>query len=282
MERLRLNFHFSFFVALAIYALLGQAMDFVSYALAMVLHEIAHYLVASRLFYRCRQMQISCFGAVLYGDFQDAGSTDVVLIALAGPVANMLFALLAVAFWWIFPSTYYFTSSFVWGNVSMAVVNLMPVYPLDGGRVAVALLQRFTSKKRSLRIVRTFALAFAAALILVFVVALFCGELLLSMVIFAIFLLCSAFAKGKTAFQRLSFLQNFSKRMVRGVEKKTLVFDVNATVSSVAKRMVGGSLYDVEIWHQGKLVKRISFCQLDKLLQTSHPNDRLVELSCPS
>ena len=102
MGRVKLHIHFSFYVALAIYLLLGQFLLFVCYVVAMLLHEMAHCLVANRLFYKCAQMELSCFGVVLYGDFSYASNKDTVAIAFAGPVANLVVALMCVALWWIF------------------------------------------------------------------------------------------------------------------------------------------------------------------------------------
>ena len=278
MERLKLKLHFSFYVASAIYLLLGQFVTFLCYFAAMILHEASHFWVAKRLFYRCRQMEISCFGAVLYGDFDCASKRDLVLIALAGPTCNFALALACVSLWWIAPQSYYFTCDFVWANVGMAAVNLMPVYPLDGGKVVCGLLQSKLSKQTSQILVKKAAVILAILLLLVFVIALLYNQFLPSLCLFSVFIFCASTSKGKTAYQRLSYLQNYTKRMVKGVEKKTLVFDADATVGSVAKRMIGGSLYDVEVWRKGKLVKRYSFYQLDQILKTANPNDKLLSV----
>jgi hypothetical protein len=215
---------------------------------------------------------------VLYGEFDYACNRDVVLIALAGPICNLVLALTAVSLWWIAPQSYYFTCDFVWANVGMAIVNLLPVYPLDGGKVLCGLLQKFFSKSYSKNLTKVVAVILATVLVAIFIVAFVFGSFLPSLCLFGIFIFSASLADGKTIFTRRSYLQNYTKRMVKGVEKKTLVFDINATVSSVAKRMIGGSLYDVELWHEGKLVKRFSFYQLDAILKTANPNDTLSGL----
>ena len=74
---------------------------------------------------------------------------DMLWVALAGPAAN-LFMALGWAFLykmaWLFPGSYFaepLLGMAEWGikiNVVLMVLNLLPLPPLDGGRVAVSLL----------------------------------------------------------------------------------------------------------------------------------------------
>ena len=75
---------------------------------------------------------------------------DMVLVAIAGPVTNLALAVLAAA---MFHTTPFMTGAFqkwvalnleaaVWINVLLCVFNMLPIPPLDGGRVAVGLLPR--------------------------------------------------------------------------------------------------------------------------------------------
>jgi Zn-dependent protease len=82
---------------------------------------------------------------------------DMVLVAAAGPLMNVLIATVsAVAFKWLLslqvPSEGLFTTGLaffarmlqysVLMNVGLAVFNMLPIPPLDGGRVAAGLLPR--------------------------------------------------------------------------------------------------------------------------------------------
>ena len=49
--------------------------------------------------------------AALYGD-ESIERGSAVIIALAGPLTNGLLALLVLALWWLFPSTYSVTEPF--------------------------------------------------------------------------------------------------------------------------------------------------------------------------
>jgi Zn-dependent protease len=75
---------------------------------------------------------------------------DMVWVALAGPVTNIMLALAAAfafhALPWVPANAAQWTADNLqnafWINIVLAVFNMMPIPPLDGGRVAVGLLPR--------------------------------------------------------------------------------------------------------------------------------------------
>jgi Zn-dependent protease len=74
----------------------------------------------------------------------------IIAVAAAGPVTNILLAFISALLWHVLPFLPHSVSS--WGqemlrasillNLWLAVFNMLPLPPLDGGRVAVALMPR--------------------------------------------------------------------------------------------------------------------------------------------
>ena len=94
-------------------------------------------------------------------------------VALAGPAVNLLLAVMAAAFLaaaapdsqlWAKPYIHssHLSRSLVWINLGLALFNLLPAYPLDGGRTLDAILGAILGPVWSVRIVATLGLVVAA------------------------------------------------------------------------------------------------------------------------
>lgn len=124
----------------ALYAAIGLLTALVFFG-SLIGHEFAHSLVAKAGGLRIRRVTLFMFGGVSQMDEEPRSPGQELLVALAGPAASLLFA---VAFWGLaFLARALDSPVAVWVpldylaviNVSLAVFNLLPGFPLDGGRV---------------------------------------------------------------------------------------------------------------------------------------------------
>src|SRR6266849_3449096 len=163
----------------------GRGLALVGIIFACVLaHEFGHALMARRLGIRAKSIILLPIGGVTQlDDSQPALETTLapwkrdIRIAMAGPLANLLLAcvsgliILAVVpqadLWtWPFMRSGNLPRSLVWANLYLAGFNLLPAYPMDGGRVLRALFSRRMDPVHATRRAVSIGQAFATIFIL--------------------------------------------------------------------------------------------------------------------
>src|SRR5205085_1598256 len=107
-------------------------------------HEFGHALVARRAGIEIEEIDLWLLGGVARMRSQPRRAADELRFALAGPAVTVVLALVfGVAAVLLGPSTLdTFVTYQAVVNVALAAFNLLPALPLDGGRVARALLWR--------------------------------------------------------------------------------------------------------------------------------------------
>lgn len=127
----------------------------IGFLVSLVGHELGHSYIADRNDVKVIEITLWLFGGVakLEGDADNPGAEF--RIALAGPfMSGVMAALFAGAYWlvdWLDGSRV-LLSLLLWLsaiNVVLALSNLMPAFPLDGGRMLRAILWRRTQRKQT-------------------------------------------------------------------------------------------------------------------------------------
>ncbi len=117
------------------------------------IHECCHLLVCLIFKVKIKKMAILPFGVALHiNEVENISSLKQILIYLAGPLSmilNLPWIILLHKNGWINEINYQFLFRI---NIVMCVVNLIPIYPLDGYMIVKALLQLFFPYKRALNI----------------------------------------------------------------------------------------------------------------------------------
>ncbi len=139
--------------------------------LSILAHELAHSLVARRKGETVRSITLFVFGGVAeIADEPDTPAKEFV-ISLAGPVSSLVIAFIfMVVERTIGEASESFAASakyLAYINLFLAIFNLIPGFPLDGGRVLRAVIWKVTGNlKRATRIASTTGQIFAYLLII--------------------------------------------------------------------------------------------------------------------
>ena len=140
--------------------------------LSIVIHELAHSVVARKYGIRIRGITLFIFGGVAEMEEEPANARSEFCMAIAGPIASILLgggfyflSVVAKGLAWPSPLTgvlFYLG----WINGILALFNLVPAFPLDGGRVLRAFLwSRDGNLRRATRTASNIGAAFGAWMI---------------------------------------------------------------------------------------------------------------------
>jgi|SRR5579871_401206 len=151
-----IRFHFTFLLLLVFLIFVGvggkqSGLTTAVYVIALfgsvLLHEISHAIVARLYGVRTREIVMFPIGGVSRLDTQPKARQEP-LIALAGPAFNLIFGLILLATQHDFlpleklavPTDANLVERIALGNLLLGLFNLLPAYPMDGGRILRALI----------------------------------------------------------------------------------------------------------------------------------------------
>ncbi|MBI3928214.1 MAG: site-2 protease family protein [Armatimonadetes bacterium] len=119
----------------------------------IVLHELGHALMARRFGIATREIVLLPIGGLARLEKMPEQPRQELLVALAGPAVNLVLALVALAALQLpLPEgPMLLAGSAFTVNVMIGLFNLLPAFPMDGGRVLRALLSTRMSSARATR-----------------------------------------------------------------------------------------------------------------------------------
>jgi Zn-dependent protease len=110
---------------------------------SVLLHELGHALTARRFGVRTRRIVLSPIGGIAQLEGMPRRPRQELAVALAGPAVNFA---IAAALWLVTPAfagaghLATFLGSITLANLGLGLFNLIPAFPMDGGRALRALL----------------------------------------------------------------------------------------------------------------------------------------------
>ena len=253
MGKIRYSIHPTFFLFGLYFALTGKVFSFVVYTIVAVTHELGHSIASARLGYELKRIVLMPYGAVIRGEKQCFSYFDEVRIAIAGPLVNFATAILLTAVWWVFPEAYPYTELAVSASLTIAIINLLPAFPLDGGRILLALLSAHTGRKTALMIVRFVGIALSTGLFVLFVYSCF-NSFNPSLMFFASFMFFgNVFVPKTTAYARITSYYSESA-LKRGKCVKRIAVNGETLVKDLYRFIENGYLLEIEIAGKNKAV----------------------------
>jgi Zn-dependent protease/CBS domain-containing protein len=156
---------------------------------SVLIHELAHVIYALRTGGKVRSITLMIVGGVSEVTELPQRSRDEALMALVGPLTSMGLGALLFAVVWLLPGLHAFSPRFALSylaglNFFLGAFNLVPAFPMDGGRILRGLLAGRMGMVRATRVASRVGKVFA---VLFFVAGLITFNPFLAFISFLVF-----------------------------------------------------------------------------------------------
>ncbi len=277
----RLHFTFILLLIFLVFIGIGQRQSGASTVLYIValfasvlVHEIGHTLVARHDGIRTIEIVMFPIGGVSRPERQPRPREEF-WIALAGPTVNLLIAVGLLA--WVVISQGYvaleqlreptdanLAERIAFGNLLLWLFNLLPAYPMDGGRLLRSILAHWRSEEEATRMAAGAGQALAVALGLA---GLLWGNFMLVFV--ALFVYLGAFQEGAAAKGRI-FTAGYPVRAAMITDFRTLHH--GDTIRDAGELLLSTSQHDFPVLHGESVIGLLSRSSLVRAMLSQGPD----------
>lgn len=144
------------FIFLFIFLLTRQIEVYATIMFFAIIHELGHLFAGLLLGMKPEKMEIKPYGIsvsfkIFYDDYNkklkkgNLFEIKKLIVALAGPITNIIIILII----WNVEMGIFNKLLIIYSNILLILFNLLPIYPLDGGRIIKGLLHITFGKRKS-------------------------------------------------------------------------------------------------------------------------------------
>ncbi len=147
---MQIKINLQIFLFIIIFILTHQIQVYTWIMLFAFVHEIGHILAGIILKLKPKTLTLMPFGiSVMFEDYTYKKIIEIkkIIIAIAGPLTNIFIATL------MFFLNINNKEIIIYSNILIALFNLIPLYPLDGGRILKGIISLNYSKERTEEII---------------------------------------------------------------------------------------------------------------------------------
>ena len=162
---MRLKIDLKIFLFLFLFLLTSQIEMYIILMIFAIIHELGHLVAGLILKFKPEEVKLTPVGLQIrfkidsreYNEkIKEARSLNIkkAIIALAGPLTNLIIAVVTIIIGYFnvnIQNTYIY-QIIIYANFLIAMFNLIPIYPMDGGRVLKELLKIFIGNKKAYKI----------------------------------------------------------------------------------------------------------------------------------
>ena len=138
---------FSFYIAVLLALFTRQIDVYLTYLIAIIIHECGHLIIASFFKWEVEELRISAIGGFLtFKNDLSKPAAQTFVVAMSGIIFNLIFGVILFAL--------NGPASLIYTQFAIAIFNLLPIAPLDGSKLVQSLLRGIFDYKTVLNIMK--------------------------------------------------------------------------------------------------------------------------------
>lgn len=149
---MKIKLNLNIFLFLSIFLITKQIKIYCMLMLFAFIHELSHLIAGILLGFKLEAFRIMPFGFSIEFKTEPQNynkkvvksnilAVKKIIIALAGPLLNIIIAIIGIL--------HNMDENIIYSNILLMFFNLIPIYPLDGGRILKNLLKIFLGNKKA-------------------------------------------------------------------------------------------------------------------------------------
>lgn len=139
---MKIKINLQIFAFAIIFYLTKQIRIYTILMLFAFIHELGHLIAGVSLGLKVKNINIMPFGvSINFEDYSNRYVIKKIIIAMAGPLINLIIVILGICNEW--------EEDIIYSNVLIGMFNLIPLYPLDGGRILKCIVQLTSNSKEA-------------------------------------------------------------------------------------------------------------------------------------
>lgn len=222
---MRFRIDLKIFILLLLFYLTKQIHIYAMIMVFAMIHEIGHLMAGLMLGMKPEKIEIKPFGfsisfKLTTKDYnkkvKKANLLEIkkIIVALAGPITNLIIIIMTLNI----VKNLWQALIIIYTNMLIILFNILPIYPLDGGRILKGILHIFLGRKKAIQYTNTISFTTAIILTLIASIAIFYLENIA--IFFAIIYLWFLVIKQDKNTQNIKRIYEMIEKSKQGIENK--------------------------------------------------------------
>lgn len=162
---MKIEFHYTYIIIALGFILTGYFSNLIVFTSIIIIHELGHFIIAKYNHMNPIKITIYPFGGIT--KMNNLINTDIsreLMVALSGVLFQSIYYLIILFLYKHNVLREYIFNEFTTYHYSILIFNLLPIYPLDGGKIINLLLAKVLPYKLSIKL--TIVISFIVGIII--------------------------------------------------------------------------------------------------------------------